>query len=109
VLAGSAVSMGVLDRYMWTRPAWLAALIVAADLTLIAAGLLATIRGPAARGTLVLLAVPGYPGAVYAVAISGSYAPFFGDFPKAVFLPAIALAIPAAVAVWRRVLSWRSI
>ena len=39
VLTGAAVSIGVLQHYLWQLPTWLAALIVAADLTLIAAGL----------------------------------------------------------------------
>jgi hypothetical protein len=109
VLTGAAVSMGVLQHYLWQMPTWLAALIVAADLTLIAAGLLATIPGPAARGTLVLLAVPAYPAAVYAVGISGSFTTFLAGFPNGVFLPTIALAVPVAVAVWRHARRRRSI
>lgn len=93
VLAGAGISMGVLSDYLRELPTWAAALVVAAVLVLIAVGILATIPARAARGVLMLLAVPAYPGAVWAAGISGSSAIFIGHFPNAVFLPTIALAV----------------
>jgi hypothetical protein len=101
VLAGSGVAMGVIQPYLWRRPIWVAAVIVIAVLAVAAAGLLGTIPGPAARGLLLLLAAPAYPGAVWAIGMSGPFGSYTGGFPSFVFLPSVLLACLAAAASWR--------
>ena len=103
VLIGAGAAMGALHPYLWSRPTWLAAVIVIGMLALAAAGLALTIPGPAARGLLLLLAAPAYPGAVWAIGISGSYGPDTSGFPNLTFLPTALFAGLAAAALWR----WR--
>lgn len=103
VLVGTGVAMGVIHPYLWSRPAWLASVIVIGTLALAAAGLALTVPAPAARGLLLLLAAPAYPGAVWAIGISGSYGSDTTGFPNLLFLPAALLAGLAAAALWR----WR--
>jgi len=103
VLIVAGVSMGVIHPYLWSRPAWLAAVIVIGMLALVAGGLALTVPGPAARGLLLLLAAPAYPGAVWAIGISGSYGFDTSGFPNLIFLPTALFAGLAAAALWR----WR--
>jgi hypothetical protein len=103
VLIGAGITMGVIHPYLWSRPTWLAAVIVIGVLALVAAGLALTIPGPAARGLLLLLAAPAYPGAVWAIGISGPYGSDTSGFPSLVFLPTVLFAGLAAAALWQ----WR--
>jgi hypothetical protein len=103
VLIGAGITMGVIHPYLWSRPTWLAAVVVIGVLALVAAGLALTIPGPAARGLLMLLAVPAYPGAVWAIGVSGSYGSDTSGFPSLVFLPTALFAGLAAAALWQ----WR--
>lgn len=102
VLIGSGVAMGLIYPYLWPRPVWFAALIVLAVLTSISAGLLLTIPGTPARGLLVLLAVPTYPGAVWAtMGLRDTVVSHPSGFPNLVFLPTVLLACLALAAIWR--------
>ena len=103
VLIGAGITMGVVHPYLWSRPTWLAAVVVIGVLALVAAGLALTIPGPAARGLLMLLVVPAYPGAVWAIGVSGSYGSDTSGFPSLVFLPTALFAGLAAAALWQ----WR--
>lgn len=49
LLAGVGITMGMIHPSLWSQPTWLAAVIVVAGLALIAAGVMLTIPGPAAR------------------------------------------------------------
>jgi len=94
--------MGLIYPYLWMRPVWLAAVIVVAVLASISAGLVLTIPGTAASGLLVLLAVPAYPGAVWAaVGLNDSVRNHPFRFPNLVFLPTVLFACLAVAAVWR--------
>lgn len=95
--------MGVIHPYLWSRPTWLAALIVIAVLALIAAAIALTIPGRVARGLLLLLAAPAYPGGAWAVGISGSYGSDTSGFPNLLFLPTALFAGLAVAALWQ----WR--
>ena len=66
----------------------------------VAAGLLFTIPAPTGWQLLVLLAVPAYPGAVWAIGISGSFVDTSG-FPNLVFLPTVLFACLAMAPIWR--------
>jgi hypothetical protein len=101
VLIGSGIAMGLIHPYLWPRPIWVAAVIVIAVLALFAAGLLLTIPRTAARGLLLLLAAPAYPGAVWAIGLSGPFGSYTSGFPSLVFLPTVLLACLAAAASWR--------
>jgi hypothetical protein len=102
VLAGSGIAMGLIDPYQWQRPVWLAAVIVLAVLAMITVGLALTIPGPVARGLLVLLAVPAYPGAVWATfGFNDNITNHPFRFPNLVFLPTVLIACLAIAAVWR--------
>jgi hypothetical protein len=101
VLIGSGIVMGLIHPYLSARPAWLAAVIVLAVLSVIAAGLMLTIPSPAARGLLILLAAPAYPGAAWDIGISGRFATDASGFPDVVLLPTVLFACLAAAAVWR--------
>jgi hypothetical protein len=101
VLAGSGIAMGLIRPHLSTRPVWLAAVVVLAVLAVIATGLMLTIPSPAARGLLILLAAPAYPGAAWALGISGSFASNTSRFPNLVFLPTVLFACLAIAAVWR--------
>lgn len=54
-----------------------------------------------ARGPFLLLAAPAYPGAIWAIGISGSYGTGTSGFPSLVFLPATLFAGLAAAALWQ--------
>jgi hypothetical protein len=102
VLIGPGVAMGPTQPYLWAQPLWLVAVIVIAALAAIAAGLLLTIPGPAARGLLLLLAAPAYPGAVWAIGFSRYWTNHVSGFPfKILFAPTVLFACLAMVAVWR--------
>lgn len=101
VLIGAGITMGVIHPYLWSRPTWLAAILVIGVLALAAAGLALTIPGPAARGLLMLLVVPAYPGAVWAIGVSGSHGSDTSGFPSLVFLPTVLFAGLAAAALWQ--------
>lgn len=103
VLIGAGITMGVIHPYLWSRPTWLAAVLVIGVLALVAAGLALTIPRPAARGLLLLSVVPVYPGAVWAIGVSGSHGSDTSGFPSLVFLPTLLFAALTAVALWR----WR--
>jgi hypothetical protein len=103
VLIGAGILMGVIHPYLWSRPTWLVAVIVIGVLALVAASLALTIPGPAARGLLLLAAAPAYPGAVWAIGVSGSYGSDTSGFPSLVFLPTVLFAGLAATALWQ----WR--
>ena len=69
---------------------------------MVAAGLVLTVPGPAARGLLLLLAAPAYPGAVWAIGISRYWTNHVSGFPfKLLLPPTVLFACLAAVAVWR--------
>jgi hypothetical protein len=80
VLTGPGVAMGLTQPYLWAQPLWLVAVIVIAALAVVAAGLVLTIPGPAARG-LLLLAAPAYPGAVWGIGFSRIYTNHVSGFP----------------------------
>jgi len=101
VLIGPGVAMGLTQPYLWAQPLWLVAVIVSAGLAAAAAGLVLTIPGPAARGLLLLLAVPAYPGAVWAIGISRSWTNHVSGFPFKLLFPATVLFACLAVAVSR--------
>ena len=101
VLTGSGIAMGLIRPYLPPRPVWLAAVIVLAVLAAVAAGLMLTIPSPAARGLLILLVAPAYPGAAWAIGISGPFANDTSRFPNLVFLPTVLFACLASAAVWR--------
>ncbi|HEX9515783.1 MAG TPA: hypothetical protein VF940_06370 [Streptosporangiaceae bacterium] len=102
VLAGSGIAIGLIGPYLWLWPAWLAAVIVLAVLATITAALLLTIPGTAAPGLLILLAVPAYPGAVWATfGHNDSVVNHPFRFPNLVFLPTVLFACLAVAAVWR--------
>jgi hypothetical protein len=101
VLTGSGIAMGLIHPYLSPQPVWLAAVIVLAVLAVITAGLMLTIPSPAARGLLILLAAPAYPGAAWAIGISGPFANDTSRFPNLVFLPTVLFACLASAAVWR--------
>jgi hypothetical protein len=101
VLTGSGIAIGLIHPSLWPQPVWLAAVIVIAVLAVISAGLVLTIPGPAARGLLLLLAVPAYPGAAWAIGLSGPFGSDTSGFPNLVFLPTVLLACLAVAAVWR--------
>jgi hypothetical protein len=79
VLAGSGIAMGLIRPHLSLRPVWFAAVVVLAVLAVIATGLMLTIPSPAARGLLILLAAPAYPGAAWAIGISGSFSGMHGN------------------------------
>jgi cytochrome bd-type quinol oxidase subunit 2 len=84
------------------RLVWLAAVIVLAVLASIGAGMLRTIPRTAARGLLVLLAVPAYPGAVWAtMGLRDTVVNHPFRIPNLVFLPTVLLACLALAAIWR--------
>lgn len=102
VLIGPGVAMGLTQSYLWARPLWLVAVIVIAALAAVAAGLLLTIPGPAARGVLLLLAAPAYPGAVWAIGYSRLWTNHVSGFPfKILFAPTVLFVCLAVAAVWR--------
>jgi hypothetical protein len=102
VLIGPGVAMGLTQSYLWARPLWLVAVIVIAALAVVAAGLLRSIPGPAARGLLLLLAVPAYPGAVWAIGFSRVWTNHVSGFPfKILFAPTVLFAGLAIAAAWR--------
>jgi len=102
VLTVPSVAMGLTQLYLWAQPLWLVAVIVIAALAVVAAGLVLTIPGPAARGLLLLLAAPAYPGAVWAIGISRYWTNHVSGFPfKLLFPPTVLFACLAAAAVWR--------
>jgi hypothetical protein len=102
VLIGPGVAMGLTQPYLWAQPLWLVAVIVIAALAVLAAGLVLTVSGPAARGVLLLLAAPAYPGAVWAVGASRIYTNHVSGFPfKILFAPTVLLACLAVAAIWR--------
>jgi hypothetical protein len=103
VLISAGVTMGVIHPHLWSRPTWLAAVLVIGVLVLAAVGLVLTIPGPAGRAALMLLLVPAYPGAAWAIGVSGSHGSDTSGFPSIVFLPTVLFALPAAAAVWQ----WR--
>lgn len=110
VLIGAGIAMGVIHPYLSSRPTWLVSVLVLSVLALVAAGLALTIPGPAGRGALILLAIPAYPGAVWAIGVSGSHGSDTSGFPSLVFLPTVLLAGLAAAALrqWRRSTASRS-
>ena len=60
------------------------------------------IPGPAARGLLLLLAVPAYPGAVWAIGYSRYYTNHVSGFPFMIlFAPTVLIACLTTAAVWR--------
>jgi hypothetical protein len=101
ILSGSGIAIGLIHPNLWPRPAWLAAVIVIAVLAVTTAGLMLTIPGPAARGLLLLLAAPAYPGAVWAIGVSGPFGSGTSGFPNLLFLPTVLFACLAVAAVWR--------
>ncbi len=102
VLIGPGVAMGLTQPYLWAQPLWLVAVIVSAGLAAAAAGLVLTIPGPAARGLLLLLAVPAYPGAVWAIGISRYWTNHVSGFPfKLLFPPTVLFACLAVAAICR--------
>jgi hypothetical protein len=102
VLIGPGAAMGLTQPYLWARPLWLVAVIVIAALAAVAAGLALTIPGPAARGVLLLLAAPAYPGAVWAIGFSRIWMNHVSGFPfKLLFAPTVLFAFLAAAAIWR--------
>lgn len=101
VLGGSGLAMGLIRPHLWTKPIWTAAIIVAGTLVLIAVAIVRTIPSRISVGLLVLLAVPGYPGAVWAAGVSGPIGTDLGNFPDIVFLPTMLFACLAIVLVAR--------
>lgn len=102
VLIGPGVAMGLLQSYLWVQPLWLVAIIVIAALAVVAAGLMMTIPGPAARGLLLLLAAPAYPGAVWAIGYSRYWTNHVSGFPfQLLFPPTLLFACLAMAAIWR--------
>jgi hypothetical protein len=102
VLISAGAAMGLTQPYLWTQPLWLVALIVIAALALAAAALMLTIPSPAARGVVLLLAIPAYPGAVWAIGYSRYYTNHVSGFPfKILFAPTVLIACLAAAALWR--------
>ncbi len=69
---------------------------------MVAAGLVLTIPGPAARGLLLLLAAPAYPGAVWAIGVGRYWTNHVSGFPyKLLFAPTVLFPCLAMAAVWR--------
>lgn len=101
VLAGSGVAMVLIQQHILGRSALLAAVLILVALAVFAAGILATIPGPIARGVLLFLAVPAYPGAVWAFGYSAPFADNLAAFPNVAFLPSVLLIAVAAVALAR--------
>jgi len=68
----------------------------------VGAGLALTIPRPAARGVLLLLAAPAYPGAVWAIGYSRYWTNHVSGFPYKILLaPTVLLARLAVAATWR--------
>jgi len=102
VLIGPGVAIGLTKSYLWAQPLWLVTVIVIGALALVAAGLVLTIPGPAARGLLLLLAAPAYPGAVWAIGISRYWANHVSGFPfKLLLPPTVLLAFLSMAAILR--------
>jgi hypothetical protein len=102
VLVAAGVAMGLSQPYLWAQPLWLVVVIVIAALAVAAAGLMLTIPSPAARGLLLLLAVPAYPGAVWAIGYSRYYTNHVSGFPfKILLAPTVLIACLATAASWR--------
>jgi hypothetical protein len=102
VLIAPGAALGLTQPYLWTEPLWLVTLIVIAALAVAAAAIILTIPGPAARGLLLLLAAPAYPGAVWATSYSRYYTNHVSGFPfKILFLPTVLIACLATAALWR--------
>jgi hypothetical protein len=102
VLISTGAAMALSQPYVWTQPLWLVALIVIVALALVAAGLMMSIPGSAGRGVALLLAVPAYPGAVWAIGISRYYTNHVSGFPfRILFAPTVLIACLAMAAVWR--------
>jgi hypothetical protein len=102
VLITTGAAMALTQPYLWTQPLWLVALIVIAALAVAAGGLMLTIPGPAARCIVLLLAVPAYPGAVWAIGYSRYYTNHVSGFPfRILFAPTVLIVCLATAAVWR--------
>jgi hypothetical protein len=102
VLVGSGIAIGLIGPYLWLWPPWLGAVIVFAVLVTITAGLLLTIPGAVARGLLILLAAPAYPGALWATfGHNDSVVNHPFRFPNLVFMPTVLFACLAMAAIWR--------
>ncbi|HEX2319605.1 MAG TPA: hypothetical protein VHJ18_11550 [Streptosporangiaceae bacterium] len=102
VLITTGAAMALTQPYLWTQPLWLVALIVIAALAVAAGGLMLTIPGPAARCIVLLLAVPAYPGAVWAIGYSRYYTNHVSGFPfRILFAPTVLIVCIATAAVWR--------
>jgi hypothetical protein len=96
------VVMGLLQSYLWVRPLWLVAVIVIAALAAAAAALMLTLPGRSARGLILLLAVPAYPGAVWAIGYSRLVTNHTSGFSfKILFAPTVLIACLATAALWR--------
>jgi hypothetical protein len=102
VLMAIGAAMWLMQPYLWTQALWLVAVIVFAALAVAATGLMLTIPGPAARGTVLLLAVPAYPGAVWAIGYSRYYTNHVAGFPfKILFAPTVVIACLGTAVVLR--------
>ncbi len=102
VLVGGGAAMGVSHPYLYGKPTSTVTAIVLAVLALSVSGLALTLPGPVARGVLLLLAVPTYPGAVWAIGQSSAFAANTTRFPSGVaFAPTVLLMVLAAIALQR--------
>lgn len=102
VLAGAGAAIGLSQPHLFRLPTWTVTAIVLGVLAVVAAGLVLTLPGPVALGALLLLVVPAYPGAVWAIGQSAAFASDTTRFPSGVaFAPTVLLMVLAAIAVRR--------